>query len=81
MLGDGSRGSILMASPFSYSSTIGVPVANCYFYIVLGSINTWYMVPVPSIIRGTRGLRIIRKSVPVPGIIRGTRGLRTSRGT
>ena len=48
MLGDGGRGSILTASPFSYSSTIGVPAAN--------------MVPVPGTIRGTRGLRIIRKN-------------------
>ena len=29
VLGDGGRGSILTASPFSYSSTIGVPAANC----------------------------------------------------
>ena len=47
MFGDGGRGSILTASPFSYSSTIGVPAAN--------------MVPVPGTIRGTRGLRVIRK--------------------
>ena len=29
VLGDGSCGSILTASPFSYRSTIGVPAANC----------------------------------------------------
>ena len=29
VMGDGGRGSILTALPFSHSSTIGVPVANC----------------------------------------------------
>ena len=57
VLGDGGRGSILTASPFSYSSTIGVPAANCCLLI-----KTWCMVPVPGIVRGKRGLRIrVRK--------------------
>ena len=40
VLGDGGRGSILTASPFSYISTIGVPAANCcllYKYLVPGT--------------------------------------------
>ena len=54
---DDGRGSILTASPFSYSSTIGVPAANCCLLI-----KTWCMVPVPGIVRGKRGLRIrVRK--------------------
>ena len=56
VLGGGVRDSILTASPFSYGSTIGVPAVDCS-----GSstncwcMNTWYLV------RGTCGLRIIRK--------------------
>ena len=45
VLGDGGRGSILTASTFSYSSTIGVPAANCCC-IILG---TWYVVGVVSV--------------------------------
>ena len=48
VLGDGGRGSILTASPFSFSSTIGVPAANCCLLQIPG---TKYMVPVPGIIR------------------------------
>ena len=50
VLVDGGRGSIPMASHFSYSSTIGVPAANCCLKIR----GTWYVVR-------TCGLRIIRK--------------------
>ena len=57
MLGDGDRGSTLTVSPFSYSSTIGVPAVN-----YSGSstncccIHTWYLVG------GTCGLRIIQSN-------------------
>ena len=52
VLGDGGRGSILMASPFSYSSTIGVPAANCCLLYIPGT-GTWYAC----------GLGIIRKKL------------------
>ena len=57
MLGDGGRGSILTASPFWTAVRSGylLRTAAC-------CINTWYLVSVPGIIRGTRGLRIIRKT-------------------
>ena len=45
VLGDGGRGSIQTASPFSYSRTIGVPAANCCFYKYLVQVHgtgTWY---------------------------------------
>ena len=59
VLGDGGRGSILTASPVSYSSTIGVPAVdysgsstNCC------CLNIWYDYLV---VRDTCGLRITKK--------------------
>ena len=59
MLGDGGRGSILTASPFSYSGTIGVPAvdysgSNANFCCIRKYLVVY-------LVRGTCGLRIIRK--------------------
>ena len=44
VLRDGGRGSILTASPFSYSSSIGVPAANCCLLKNLVPVpGTWYV--------------------------------------
>ena len=57
VLGDDGCGSIVTASPFSCSSTIGVPAVDLYSGSSTNCccINTWYLV------RGTCRLRIIRK--------------------
>ena len=58
VLGDGGRGSILTASSFSYSSTIGAPAVDySSSSTTCCCIKTWYLVG------GTCGLRIIRKKI------------------
>ena len=57
VLGDGGRGSILTASSFSYSSTIGAPAVDySSSSTTCCCIKTWYLVG------GTCGLRIIQSN-------------------
>ena len=56
-VGDGGRGSILINGVTLFEQQYDR--GTCYELLL--AINTWYMVPVPGIIHGARGLRMIRK--------------------